>query len=83
MKKVVFGVLATGFITLSSFTTVNDIKSEREIKVKKRQTKIFATFYIETSSWCLYVFVFVIIICTRHLQQISQQLKNDEWHTDS
>ena len=34
MKKVVFGVLATGFITLSSFTTVNDIKSEREIKVK-------------------------------------------------
>ena len=34
MKKVVFGVLATGFISLSSFTTVNDIKSEREIKVK-------------------------------------------------
>ena len=28
MKKVVFGVLATGFITLSSFTTVNDIKKQ-------------------------------------------------------
>ena len=33
MKNLFLGLIATGFITLSSFTTVNEFKSERKIKV--------------------------------------------------
>jgi hypothetical protein len=37
MKNLFIGLLATGFMTLSSFTTINEVKSVKDIKSEKQK----------------------------------------------